>query len=85
MERPSGRFNVTLDPEPAALLEQLSQRTHVQPGTLAKALLTSAIEDASPDARNIVVLLDGIPGAHEHAMENLAAARGGDTIPLDEL
>lgn len=85
MERPSTRLNVTLDPEPAELLAQLAERTHVERGTLAKSLLTSAIEDASPDARNIAALLDGIPGAYEDAVANLAGAREGDTIPLDEL
>jgi hypothetical protein len=85
MERSGHRLNVTLDPEHAARLAQLAERTHVQEGTLARSLLAMAIEEADPDARNIVAVLDGIPGAYEHAMQSLASARAGETIPLDEL
>jgi hypothetical protein len=63
MERPGHRLNVTLDPEHAARLARLAERTHVQEGTLARSLLSAAIEEADPEARNIVAVLDGIPGA----------------------
>jgi hypothetical protein len=45
----------------------------------------SAIEEADPEARHIVAVLDGIPGAYEHAMQSLERARAGETIALDEL
>ena len=79
------RVNVTLDPEHDAKLTQLAERTHLEKGTLARSLLLQAIDDADPEPRNIVALLDGIPGAYERAMENLASARLGETIPLDQL
>jgi hypothetical protein len=85
MERSGHRLNVTLDPEHAARLARLAERTHVQEGTLARSLLSTAIEDADPDARNIVEVLDGIPGAYERAMRSLDRARTGETISLDEL
>lgn len=85
MEGSGHRLNVTLDPEHAARLAQLAERTHVQEGTLARSLLSMAIEEADPSARNIVAVLDGIPGAYERAMQNLERARAGATIPLDEL
>ena len=85
MERPGHRLNVTLDPEHAARLARLAERTHVQEGTLARSLLSAAIEEADPEARNIVAVLDGIPGAYEHAMQSLERARAGETIALDEL
>lgn len=85
MEQSGHRLNVTLDPEHAARLARLAERTHVQEGTLARSLLAMAIEDADPDTRNIVAVLDGIPGAYEHAIQNLERARAGETIPLDEL
>ena len=85
MERSGYRLNVTLDPEHAARLARLAERTHVQEGTLARSLLSTAIEDADPDARNIVEVLDGIPGAYERAMQSLDRARRGETISLDEL
>ena len=85
MDRSGYRLNVTLDPEHAARLARLAARAHVQEGTLARSLLSTAIDDADPDARNIVEILDGIPGAYEHARQSLDRARAGETIPLDEL
>jgi hypothetical protein len=85
MERSGTRLNVTLDPEHAARLTRLAERSHVQEGTLARSLLSSAIEDADPDARNVVALLDGIPGAYERAHLGLDRAQAGETISLDEL
>ena len=84
MERPGHRLNVTLDPEHAARLARLAERTHVQEGTLARSLLSLAIEKADPEARNIVAVLDGIPGAYEHATQSLERARAGETVALDE-
>jgi hypothetical protein len=85
MERAAHRLNVTLDSEHAARLARLAERTHVQEGTLARSLLSVAIEEADPDARNIAALLDGIPGAYERAELGLARARAGETVSLDEL
>ena len=65
-------------------MTRLAERIHVQEGTLARSLLSTAIEEADPDARNIVAILDGIPGAYEHAMQNLDRARTGETVPLGE-
>jgi hypothetical protein len=78
-------LNVTLDAEHAARLTRLAERMHVQEGTLARSLLSTAIEETDPDARNVAALLDGIPGAHERAQLGLNRARAGETIPLDEL
>ncbi|HWY17978.1 MAG TPA: hypothetical protein VNY27_04615 [Solirubrobacteraceae bacterium] len=85
MEQASSRLNVTLDPEHAARLTRLAERTHVQEGTLARSLLSMAIEEADPDPRNIAALLDGIPGAYEQAQLGLKQAKEGRTIPLDEI
>jgi predicted transcriptional regulator len=85
MERTAHRLNVTLDSEHAERLARLAERMHVQEGTLARSLLSTAIEDADPDARTITALLDGIPGALDEARLGLQQAREGKTIPLDEL
>ena len=85
MARESSRLNVTLDPERAAKLALLAERTHTQEGTLARSLLSHAIDDADVDARHIVELLDGIPGAFERAQLGLEQARSGQTVALDEL
>jgi hypothetical protein len=58
---------------------------HVQPGTIARSLLASALDEADPDARNVVDLLDAIPGAYERARLGVEQARSGETIPLAEL
>jgi hypothetical protein len=63
----------------------MAERMHVQEGTLARSLLSTAIEEADPDARTITALLNGIPGAYEAAQQGLQQAREGKTISLDEL
>ncbi len=83
--RPAHRLNITLDAEHAARLARLAERTHVQEGTLARSLLSTAIEEADPEARNVTALLDGIPGAYERAQAGLAQARAGEAIDLDQL
>jgi hypothetical protein len=85
VEQTSTRLNVTLDSEHAAKLSMLAERTHVQEGTLARSLLSSALDDADPDPRTITALLDGIPGAFEEAHLGLQQGREGKTVPLDEL
>jgi len=79
------RLNVTLDPEHAARLARLAERTHVQEGTLARSLLSIALDEADPDACNVVALLDGISGAYEQAQLGLTQAGEGQAIPLAEL
>jgi hypothetical protein len=76
------RLNITLDAEQGAKLARLADRMHVQ---LARSLLSSALDEADPDARNVVELLDGIPGALERARLGLEQARAGKTVALDEL
>ena len=79
------RLNITLDGAHAAKLARLAERVHVQPGTLARSLLSSALDEADPDAENLVALLDGIPGAWERAQVGLRQARRGKTTPLGEM
>ena len=79
------RLNVTLDPERAARLAQLAKRTHVNEGTLARSLLSQALDEADPDPRHIASLLDGIPGAWDRAELGRTQAGAGETIPLDDL
>ena len=79
------RLNITLDDEHAEKLARMAERMHVQPGTVARSLLSSALDEADPDARNVAELLDGIPGAYERAQLGLEQARAGQTVLLDEL
>jgi len=79
------RLNITLDDDQAAKLSRLAERMHVQPGTVARSLLAHALDDADPDPRNVVELLDGIPGAYERAQLGRRQAQTGETVALDEL
>jgi hypothetical protein len=65
------RVNVTLDGEHAAKLASLAERTHVQEGTLARSLLSQALDEADPDPEHVTRLLDGIDGAYEDAQLGL--------------
>lgn len=79
------RLNVTLDEVYAEKLSAMARRLHVNEGTLARSLLSTAIDEAEPDPGNIVALLDGIAGAWEDAQEGWRQAQAGDTISLDQL
>lgn len=79
------RLNVTLDGEHARKLEALAERTHVQAGTLARSLLSSALDEADPGATHVTRLLDGIPGALERARRGREQGDRGEVISLDEL
>jgi hypothetical protein len=85
MARDSGRVNVVLDPERALKLRRLAERTHTSPGTLARSLLSTAIDEADPDARNVTALLDGIPGAWEATQAGSREVRAGKGIRLEDL
>ena len=79
------RVNVTLDPEQAEKLSQLAERAHISEGTLARSLLSTAIDEAEPDPERISGILDGIPGAFERTQHALKQIEQGKTIPLSEL
>jgi hypothetical protein len=77
--------NVTLDAEHALKLRRLAERTHANEGTLARSLLSTALDEADPDPRNVVELLDAIPEAYERAELGRAQAESGLGVSLDRL
>jgi hypothetical protein len=79
------RLNITLDEERAAKLARLAERVHVNEGTLARSLLSSAIDDSDPDAATVTAVLEGIDGAWERAKLGREQAASGGTIALDDL
>lgn len=81
----SNRVNVVLDDERALKLRRLAERTHTNPGTLARSLLSTALDEADPDPRGVTALLDGIDGAWDKAQAGLYEARSGSGVPLEEL
>jgi hypothetical protein len=85
MVKQSNRVNVVLDEEHAVKLRRLAERTHTNPGTLARSLLSSALEEADPDPRNVTALLDGIDGALERAQRGRDEAHRGLGTRLEDL
>lgn len=81
----SRRVNILLGEEHAAKLYGLAERTHVNAGTLARSLLSTALDQADPDAASIAALLDAVPGAFDRAQDGLADVRAGRVLPLDDL
>lgn len=76
---------MTLDDTHAEKLRRLAERTHVNEGTIARSLLSTALDEADPDPRNVTALLDGIPGAFERAELGVAQVRDGEGTPLSDL
>jgi hypothetical protein len=85
MPKQHTRVNVVLDEERAIKLERLAERTHLNAGTLARSLLSSALDEADPDPGNVTALLDSIDGAWERASLGLEEARAGLGKSLGEL
>jgi predicted transcriptional regulator len=79
------RVNVTLDDGHAAKLRRLAERTHTQPGTIARSLLSTALDDADPDPRNVTALLDGIDDAFTRAEAGRSEVEAGLGIRLEGL
>lgn len=81
----SKRINVTLDGEYASRLSRMAERAHVSPGTLARSILSSALDSAEPDPGAVTSLLDSIPGAFESLAVAEEQVRRGDVIDLEDL
>lgn len=79
------RLNITVDDDQYERLSRMAERMHLQPGTLARSLLLSALDEAALDAENVVRLLDGLPAAYERAELGRRQAQDGETVSLEEL
>lgn len=79
------RLNITLDEEQAAKLARLAARVHVNEGTLARSLLSSAIDDSDPDVATVLGVLEGIDGLWERVQLAREQAASGDTVHLSDL
>ena len=86
MAREQGkRINVVLDDEHAARRSRMAARMYVQPGTIARSLLSTAIDQVDTEAATITAILDAIPGAWERTQEGLADVKANRVVPLDQL
>lgn len=84
MSDAGARFNVQLDERHARKLRALAERTHMNPGTLARSLLSTALDEVEPDVASVVAILDSIPGAFERAQQGLREIQAGEGISLDD-
>jgi len=66
-------------------LRRLADRTHTNPGTLARSLLSTALDEADPDPRTITDILDRIPGAWDDALAATEDIKAGRYMPLEDL
>lgn len=85
MARSVSRVNIVLDEASAAKLRRLADRTHTNPGSLARSLLSSALDEADPDPTKITDLLDRMDGAWEDALRGTAEADTGEGTALADL
>lgn len=79
------RLNVSLDEQRAEKLARLADRAHVADGTLARSLLSAAIDDADPDAGSITDILEGIPGLPDRLARAETEVQAGNVTELEEL
>jgi hypothetical protein len=79
------RINVLLDDDHAQRLKRMAEQSHAAEGTLARSLLSRAIDEAEIDGRTMVEVLDGIPGARQRIALARKQIAQGEGIPLDEL
>jgi hypothetical protein len=85
MAKTTIRVNIVLGEEHALKLRRLAERTHTNPGTIARSLLATALDEADPDPASVTALLDGIPDAFEQAQRGLLEARSGEGTPIEDL
>ena len=83
--RDAVRINVTLDAEHAQRLKRMAEQAYAAEGTLARSLLSRAIDDAEVDGRTMVEILNGIPGTAQRLVQARDELKRGEGIPLDEL
>lgn len=82
---PAHRVNVTLDDVHAQKLAELAARTHIQEGTLARSLLSGALDQIDPSPARVTEILESIPGAWAKTQIGLKQAERGEGTPLDDL
>lgn len=81
----SKRINLTLESQYAEKLARLAERAHVPEGTLARSLLSSALDESDPDPQSVTEILEGIPGLGERVGTAEQQVESGDYVDLSEL
>jgi predicted transcriptional regulator len=83
-QRPN-RFNVLLDEEHAAKLYALAERTYLQPGALARSLLSAILDRAEVDGIAMTAAMDAIPGAWDSVRRGEDDYAAGRVVVLEDL
>ena len=76
------RLNITLEPRQAEKLARLAERMHLQPGTVARSLLSSALDDADPDVRSVVDVLAEVLADQPREVLDGAFLPPGDAVAV---
>lgn len=63
----------------------MAAQSYAAEGTLARSLLSRAIDEAEVNGQTIVEVLNGIPGARESIARGREQFARGEGVPLDEL
>jgi hypothetical protein len=63
----------------------MAEQAYTSEGTLARSLLSRAIDEAEVDGRTMVEILNGIPGVDQRIQLAREQIARGEGIPLDEL
>lgn len=79
------RLNISLDEQRAAKLGRLAARAEVPDGTLARSMLSTAIDEADPDPGSVTDILEGIPGLVDRVRRAEGQVEGGAITDLDDL
>ena len=85
MGREPNRVNVVLGDEHWAKLRLLAERVQVSPGTLARLLLSRALDDAESSSTSITALLDSIDGAFERTVVGSADVAAGRYVDIEDI
>lgn len=79
------RINVTLDAQQAEKLARMAERTHLQEGTLARSLLSVAIDVADADAAHVHAVLSSIPGSLDRAKAGSREIQAGEGVAAGDV
>ena len=79
------RLNISLDEQRAAKLGRLAARAEVPDGTMARSMLSTAIDEADPDPGSVTDILEGIPGLVDRVRSAEGQVEGGAVTDLDDL
>ncbi len=77
------RFNIQLDERHALKLHQLAERTHVNPGTLARSLLSTALDETAPDPSSIGSCWTRFPAPRSGCPSPPVDPRWGSGVPWE--